>query len=131
MTEESNFHKEAQIEQFKSVMQVSVLALRSAMIINGGAAIALLTFLGNMKDTSGMACFVNSLQFYIAGVALAALATGTSYFAQYRYLHELKNNNSKSRGQYFTCLTIALVFLAYAAFIGGGFEASNGFDQKI
>jgi len=131
MTEESSFHQEAHIEQFKSVMQISALALRSAMIINGGAAIALLTFLGNMKDTSGMAYFVCALQYYIAGVALAAWATGTSYLAQYRYLYELKNRNANARGRYITYLTIVIVFLSYAAFIVGGLEASSGFGEKI
>lgn len=126
-----NFQQEAHLEQFKSVMQVSVLALRSAMIINGGAALSLLTFLGNMKDSAGMLYFICSLKFYIGGVALAAVATGSSYFAQYRYLHELKNENSKPRGQYITYITMALVFLSYAAFIIGGIEASSGFNEKI
>ena len=131
MPEEKTFHQEAQLEQFKSVMQVSALALRSAMIINGGAAIALLTFLGNMKESSGMASFVVSLQFYICGVALAAFANGTTYLAQYRYLHELKNSDIKPKGQYITYLTVALVFMSYAAFLIGGLEASHGFSEKI
>ncbi|MEH6451396.1 MAG: hypothetical protein V7765_22225, partial [Oleispira sp.] len=66
-----NFNEEAHLEQFKSLMQVSVLALRSAMIINGGAALALLTFLGNLKENTGMLQFICALKFYIVGVALA------------------------------------------------------------
>jgi hypothetical protein len=131
MSEESTFNQERRLEQFRSVIQVSVLALRSAMIINGGAAIALLTFLGNMKNNLGMVYFVCALKLYISGVALAALATGTTYIAQYRYLHELKNSTANNRGQYITYLTISLVFLSYMVFIWGGFEASNGFSEKI
>jgi hypothetical protein len=126
-----NFNEEAHLEQFKSLMQVSVLALRSAMIINGGAALALLTFLGNLKENTGMLQFICALKFYIVGVALAALATGISYLAQYRYLQELKNDSANDKGQYITYITIALVFISYAAFIVGGIEASSGFNERI
>ena len=127
MSEELKFHREAQLEQFKSAMQISVLALKSALIIN----VALLTFLGNMKESSGMIYFVCALKIYIAGVTLAAFAHATSYLAQYRYLHELKSNGAKQKGQYITYASILLVVLSYLAFVFGGLEASSGFSERI
>ena len=131
MSEEARFSEERRLEQFRSVMQVSVLALRSAMVINGGAAVALLTFLGNMKDANGMSCFIAALQYFVVGVGLAAFATGTSYLAQYRYLYEVKNEGSASRGRYITYFTIAIVFCSYLVFVLGGMSASSGFYAEI
>lgn len=131
MSEELRFKQQAQIEQFKSVMQISALALKSAMIINGGAAIALLTFLGNMKDNTGMEYFVCALQYYIFGVALAAFANASAYLAQYRYLYEIKNNLSTPKGHFITYLTVIIVLMSYILFVLGGLEASNGFSTKI
>jgi hypothetical protein len=37
------------IEHFKSVISMAELALKSSILINGGASIALLTFIGNVK----------------------------------------------------------------------------------
>jgi hypothetical protein len=131
MSEELNFQREAQLEQFNSLMQISALALRSALIINGGSALALLTFLGNMKESSGMVYFVCALKIYIAGVTLAAFAHATSYLAQYRYLNELKSNGAKQKGQYITYASILLVVSSYLAFVFGGLEASSGFSERI
>lgn len=131
MSDNLNFNQQAQIEQFKSVMQISVLALKSALIINGGAAIALLTFLGNMPSNDGMSNFVCALQYYIAGVALAAFANASAYLAQYRYLYEIKNNINKPKGHFVTYLTVLIVFLAYISFVIGGIEASDGFSKRI
>ncbi|MFP1677193.1 hypothetical protein ACLD02_00785 [Alloalcanivorax sp. C16-2] len=123
------FQEEAQLEQFKSVMQISAMALKSAMLINGGAAISLLTFLGNSQEHPGMSFFTCALKFYIAGVTLSALATGFSYLAQFRYLHEMKYPSVKSLGKHITRLTIATVLASYLVFIGGGLQASKGFEQ--
>jgi hypothetical protein len=128
---EITFNQQAQLEQFRSVIQVAAMALRSALIINGGASLALLTFLGNMPEKSGMTFFVCALKLYVWGVATAAIATGTSYLAQYRYLYEVKHDPKCCWGRYVTWLTIAIVFSSYTLFVLGGIEASNGFNERI
>lgn len=135
MTKEAEVSKEEIFEQFKSVMDISAIALRSAMVVNGAAALSLLTFMGNSKLGNQMPFFVCALQYYVIGVALAAFATGTSYCAQYRYLHELKKHKYskpvKPIGRYFTYLSILLVFSSFLMFVLGGFSASQGFSNQI
>ena len=47
MLKDKEFKNEAQLEQFRSVMQMSTMAIKNAIEIDGAAAISLLTFLGN------------------------------------------------------------------------------------
>ncbi|MGM7448512.1 UNVERIFIED_ORG: hypothetical protein DFO82_2607 [Idiomarina abyssalis] len=123
--------EETKLEQFRSVMQMAAMALKSAMIINGGAAISLLTFLGNVNVASGMDYFTCALKYYISGVTLAALATGVSYLAQFRYLHEVRNPQGMKIGKYITLLTVIIVLASYLAFLVGGLQASSGFDSRV
>lgn len=50
--EEEQFDREEQRERFQSVMQMATMAVKNAVLINGGAAFALLTFLGNAKGSA-------------------------------------------------------------------------------
>ncbi len=64
------------------------LALRTAVLINGGAAIAILTFVGGMaaKDKVGVAqvtAMAGSILWFAFGVAFAALAMLFAYFTNY------------------------------------------------
>lgn len=73
-------------EFHKQVNEASVkggeLALRMALIINGGAAVSLLTFAGSLpKDQRHD--IANTLVWFASGVALAALAVALAHFANY------------------------------------------------
>ena len=58
------------------------------MLINGGAAVALLAFLGNLiTNNSGAAVpsFANAMQAFVLGVFLAAVAYALTYLSQICY----------------------------------------------
>jgi hypothetical protein len=72
----------------KAAIDISQVALRTAVLINGGAAIAVLAFIGNL--TSGgkvplnkLADVAVSLESFAWGVAIGALATAFAYFTNY------------------------------------------------
>ncbi|HHL8239473.1 TPA: hypothetical protein ACQ84Q_002498 [Klebsiella pneumoniae] len=75
-----------QIESFKAAISIGANACRTFLIMNGGAAIALLAFLGNIwnKNSSAEAAsaIASALYLFCGGVVLAGLCSGLSYFSQ-------------------------------------------------
>ena len=83
------------LDGFNSVISLGQSALKSCTIINGGAAVALLAFIGNIVLKSDAKPLVggisNALFAFGVGLFLASLATGSTYFTQ--YLYESKNRS--------------------------------------
>ena len=71
---------------FKAVIESGKTALTTVMLVNGGAAVALLAFIANMaaKVDSPIKLYAiaGALMWFVMGVLLAALATGTTYLTQ-------------------------------------------------
>jgi hypothetical protein len=75
-------HSTAQLELFRSVITAGSSALRSATLINGGAAVALLAFLGSPNAKNQQAAFALSLAIFAFGVFAASAAEGLRYLTQ-------------------------------------------------
>ena len=125
--EDEKFKNEAQLEQFRSVMQMATMAVKNAILINGGGAISLLTFLGNAKLEFCVAYLVWALQLFCLGVALAAFATAFGYFAQNRHLASIQNNEQERPGKKLGLISAVLVLLSYTVFAIGSVLASLSF----
>lgn len=71
------------------VISMGSEALKSATVINGGSAAAILAFIGTGRQafTSGIA---TGLKCFGVGLAAATFATGVSYVAQFLYARELE-----------------------------------------
>jgi hypothetical protein len=75
------------------------LAIKTAFLINGGAAVAMLTFIGGLVgqgrigDTD-LHSLSNSLMWFAAGVAFAAASTGAAYFTNF---YTAASSSSKPR----------------------------------
>jgi len=72
----------------KAAMDGANLALRTLIIINGGAAVAVLTFLGGVAsktqiDFAKVGVVAGTLQWFAWGVALGVLAMVLAYFTNY------------------------------------------------
>ncbi len=117
-------------DMFHSVIATGQTALKSALLINGGAAVALLAFIGNVwvKGTSQAA--VNSLTSSIAsfsfGVLLAAIASGTTYLTQYGHHHKWGK-----LAVAFHVITVALVLASYVLFALGTYNAYSAFTEHL
>jgi hypothetical protein len=77
------------LEMFKSVIAAGQAAMRAVMTINGGAAVALLAFLGNVvtRDATGgprfsVPCIRTAMATFVFGVGFAGAAMGATYFVQ-------------------------------------------------
>lgn len=79
----------ANLEVFRSVITVGANAAKAFMIINGGAAIALLAFLGNIwnkeSTPTAAASISDSLLLFCVGVLCSGICSGFTYLAQFCY----------------------------------------------
>lgn len=73
---------------FTATIQAGQSALKILVLINGGAAVALLAFLGNATASAHppmdriIACIANAMGWYVGGVVAGTLAFGFTYLAQ-------------------------------------------------
>jgi hypothetical protein len=121
------------LEVFKSVLELSKTALTTAILVNGGAAVSLLAFIANISgkssgsiDTTAVA---GALMWFVAGVLLSALATGTSYLTQsgYATAHFSGNKTSVRWTNVGKWASIGLVAIAYLLFGIGAVCAYKAF----
>lgn len=115
----------AQIEQFKSVIQSGQNAMKTALLINAGAAVSMLTFLTKVmtdKDVVLTHTLSNALGSFVIGVLFAAFSTGTTYLTQYSF-SETKSTKWAYRFNY---TSIALVLFSYITFATGAYITYSG-----
>ena len=106
------------IEMFKAVNTAGQAALKSAILINGGAAIALLAFIGSIFKVSPDSEVITKLSpamiYFVIGVLSGAVASGTTYISQFLYGYE-----KRCWGHIINGLAWLLVILSYILFLAG------------
>lgn len=117
---------ESNLEMFKSVLEAGRTALTSCILVNGGAAVALLAYIGNLlsknPDAVAPASIVAGLICFSTAVLFGALATGVRYLSQACFAKRwLKSGNG------FNILSILLVLGAYILFACGIVGAYRAF----
>ena len=113
------------VESLKAVFQFGGAALKSAILINGGAAVALLAFMGAVfKERPTISeALVCPLMVFTFGVLSAAIASSGSYFAQYYSSSKKESAAGGWRGA--TIILVAFSYILFAAgiiFTGGIFH---------
>jgi hypothetical protein len=103
------------LEAFKATIESGREALNALLLINGGAVVALLGFVGAMASkTNGMAVAASMrapLLRFGTGVLLGALAFGMRYLAQAFYASDMNR-----WGHAFNALSISLAIAGYVVF---------------
>lgn len=81
---------DTEIKMFESVISAGQNATRILLAINGGAAIAVLAFLGHLAsiDSSMIKAFASPLRWFTFGVALMGLVAGGTYLSQLAFSSE-------------------------------------------
>ena len=117
------------LEGFRQIIALGQSTLKSMMLINGGAAVALLAFLGNLITRSGsstnVVAFAGSMRLFVIGVFLAAVAYATTYFSQLFYDGE--KDWQRRTGLVFHVVTSLVGAASLAVFLWGAHAAYNGF----
>ena len=117
------------LEGFRQIIALGQSTLKSMMLINGGAAVALLAFLGNLITRSGpsgsIVAFADSMRLFVIGVFLAAIAYATTYFSQLFYDGE--KDWQRRTGLVFHVVTSLVGAASLALFLWGAHAAYYGF----
>jgi hypothetical protein len=118
-------NRETERLMFNATITFGGLALRSAILVNGGAAVACLTFLGNVKGNYIL--LANSLGFYVSGVLLAVMATGGAYLSQGMFTMD-----KLSIGHWTRKVCVMFILGSYGMFATGSYFAYDTFthDQQ-
>ena len=125
-----NAERTMDVEMFRSVIAAGQNATKSATLINGGADVALLAFIGHVWDKALAPNIVRgltwSLLLFVSGVLASAIAGGATYFSQALYA-----GNWERTGHAIKYITIGLVGMSYPAFAMGGYEAYSAFRAQL
>lgn len=114
-----------------AVIQYAFLTLKSLLVINGAAAVSLLTFVGNTKIVSntqmdGYAC---ALMAFGIGVLFVAIASGLSYVSQILFDWRAGTEGGLTNAaQIAACLC---VIASMVAFVAGIWSASSALREAV
>ncbi|MCH8823521.1 MAG: hypothetical protein IH984_08450 [Planctomycetes bacterium] len=113
-----------ELEFMRAVNLAGQTALRTAILINGGSAIAILAFVGNLSTTGKtelIAALASALAAFVYGTLSGAIATGCTYLAGF-----LSHGQTKWVFHVLNFCSIFFVFSAYILFAIGGYIAYIG-----
>ncbi len=129
--EQNKSYHASQLEMFKSVITFGQNAMRSSFLMNGGAAVALLAFIGHLAvlKPENVASFAAALMPFVFGVLAMTMTSGFTYLSQWLYASE--NKKSQKWGFGFNIVCIALGISSYGFFMWGMCRASFAFTQFV
>ncbi len=131
--EENEKFVRGQLAMFEAVTAFAVLALKGVILVNGGAAVALLAFLGHIWGSGDAARQVavavaagGSLHWFIGGTFAGVTAAGVSYLAQVLF-----SEVSPWSGHTGRVIAVILGAVGLACFAMGAQEAVEAFTIKL
>lgn len=134
------YYKDMIFDANARATELGVAALKSSMVINGAAAIALLAFIGQAAIGDGTAPrLLGPLKLLVGGVLTAALATGFGYLRMYFeslfYIFEIKKPDTGKKwmtaanGSLYAA--IALAFISYVLFAVAMFQSGDALNALM
>lgn len=119
------FDEEHALETYKSLIGFGTEALKAMQLLNGGAIVALLAYLGQVKPEASVAKSIGCpLMFFIIGLSISTFAFLLAYLTQFSLFNELVNPNYQGKRHTFwlwfalTCIFLGLVFFCVGAWYG-------------
>jgi hypothetical protein len=121
----------AYLESFKSTIDAGREALKVVVLINGGAAVVLVGFLGSVasRDRAGPLglALTDPLASFGVGLVCGAVGFGVRYLAQGLFTGFDLTLTRRTAGWTFNVLSIALAIAAYSCFVWGLWSAKAAF----
>ncbi|RJX81591.1 hypothetical protein D3M70_08875 [Pseudomonas sp. LS-2] len=127
MVEREKSNHASDLEMFRSVIQSGQNALKTALLMNGGASVALLAFIGKLTEErqAHIPAFTNALAIFVLGVFCIVVASGSTYLSQWLYADEPEWK--ERAGFWFNALSILLGLTSYGLFIWAMTKAYSAF----
>jgi len=126
--------KEHAVETYKSLIQIALEGFKLLALLNGGAAVALLAFLGNI---AGKGAAVPDMRLpmgaFLFGLVCCGLCFISSYFTQFTLYNESMEFPSKgfyTKHQFWLAVSIFLVLMSIGAFATGSYLAVARFQLQ-
>lgn len=107
------------LEMFRSVITSGQGAIKSSFLLNGGASVALLAFIGHLAQfrVALVADFAVPLLCFALGVLAIVVTSGATYLSQWLYANE--HELARKAGSWVNRLCIALGIVSYGLFVAG------------
>lgn len=121
-----SYDEDHALETFKSLISVSMEGLKILLLVNGGAVVAILAFLGQSTLGPKLAPhFWWPIAFFVGGVVFCTLAFIGSYFTQFALYNEHFPHRKYRGPKHMSCLwvTLALVLVSVLCFASGSFAS--------
>ena len=119
--ESNKYNHESDLEMFRSVITAGQNAIKSSFLLNGGAAIATLAFVGNLVqyNLEKVALFGECLLPFTYGVLAVAVTSGFTYLSQWFYASPNSKVIEWDLGFKLNILCIIIGLSSYGFFIWG------------
>ncbi|WP_299044179.1 hypothetical protein [uncultured Tateyamaria sp.] len=123
--------KEARLEMMRAVITFGQGAIRTLVLVNGAAAIAVLTFLGSYTEQGDelFRLLTKALLLFAFGVVAASLVAGFAYLAQ--LLYDSNSKRLEKVGFAFHVLSVLIAATGLALFVAGLLSAYQGFLTQV
>lgn len=122
--------REFNLEFLRTVVNYGQAALKSSILVNGGASAALLAFIGKIWGEHYSHEVVSSLTLaillFVFGVLSGAIASGTAYITNYCY-----SERHNTTAVVFHVLTLILVIGSYILFGIGAYKSYLAFFAHL
>lgn len=132
--EQSRIHTEAVNSSVLAAITFAGAAIKGLILINGGAAIAILAFLGHVASTPELTfakfgALGSALIAFGWGALAGAMTAGSSYLSQICFSEVTKSGSRRASvaGEISRLTAVALAFFGYGVFIYGLYTAASAF----
>ncbi len=118
---DDNWHQQ---ETYKSLMLYGNNAVKFVLLVNGGAVIALLTFLGNLVNNDSVSIDMAwPMGCFLAGIVFGGIANLAAYMTQLSLYNEGIGNFLRRGHTFWLYSSLALVFIGILLFGAGAIMA--------
>ena len=123
----SRSEHQSELEMFRSVITSGQAAMKSSLLLNGGAAVALLAFIAHLAQHSPakVSVFAECLLFFALGALAIVVTSGITYLSQWLYADP--SPTSQKYGFRLNIICIVLGILSYGFFAWGLFATYGAF----
>lgn len=123
----ADFQKLHALETYKGLQQIGIEGIKLVFLANGGAAVAILAFLGNSASKGkGYPDLTNAMVLFTTGIALTCFAMLLAYVMQLR-LHTENISGAKERHGAMLWAAIILMFVSVMMFVSGSLASVHSF----
>jgi hypothetical protein len=118
---------EHQNETYRSLLSIAAEAIRSLLLLNGGAVVAILTYLGQLHDPRAAGRSRLAIGTFCAGLTFSIVALMFSYLTQYALLNEgWGNRQGFIKHQTWQWTAFGIAVLSLLSFVLGAAFAIRG-----